>query len=72
MILNLDFRLSNQKLLVTSFIKVRKEESSFIVSKIFAKKLKISVKHQAQISSSVGTFLSEITLPILDTFIRCL
>ena len=36
MFLNLDFRLTNQKLLVTSFIKVRKEESSFIVSKIFA------------------------------------
>lgn len=29
MFLNLDFRLTNQKLLVTSFIKVRKKESSF-------------------------------------------
>ena len=29
MFLNLDFRLSNQKLLVTSFNKVRKKESSF-------------------------------------------
>ena len=31
MYLNLDFRLSNQKLLVTSFIKVRKEK--FFLSK---------------------------------------
>ena len=29
MFLNLDFRLTNQKLLVTSFNKVRKKESSF-------------------------------------------
>jgi hypothetical protein len=30
------------------------------------------VRYEAKISSSVGTFLLAITLPIRDTFMRCL